>query len=126
MRINHVAVWVKDLDRMKIFYEKYFSASASELYQNRKKGFKSYFLSFDDSSRIEIMSREDIWKASSEDLLGYAHISISLGTKEAVDRYTEAFRTDGYKIASEPRVTGDGYYESVICDPENNLIELTV
>ena len=126
MRIDHVAVWVKDLEIMKNFYERYFAVSSSKLYQNKKTGFKSYFLKFDNNSRIEIMSRDDIFKEKSENLLGYAHISISLGTKDKVDQYTEKFRADGYKIVSEPRVTGDGYYESVICDPENNLIELTI
>lgn len=126
MRIDHVAVWVKDLEIMKNFYERYFAVSSSKLYQNKKTGFKSYFLKFDNNSRIEIMSRDDIFKEKSENLLGYAHISISLGTKDKVDQYTEIFRADGYKIVSEPRVTGDGYYESVICDPENNLIELTI
>lgn len=111
---------------MKNFYERYFAVSSSKLYQNKKTGFKSYFLKFDNNSRIEIMSRDDIFKEKSENLLGYAHISISLGTKDKVDQYTEIFRADGYKIVSEPRVTGDGYYESVISDPENNLIELTI
>ena len=126
MRIAHVAVWVKDLERIRAFYEKYFAVSSSELYQNKKTGFKAYFLKFKDNSKIEIMFKEDICKDKLKDSLGYAHIAISLGTKEKVDQYTEAFRADGYKIASEPRITEDGYYESVICDPENNLIELTI
>lgn len=83
-------------------------------------------MSFDNGARIEIMSKTDIVNEQLENMFGYAHLSISLGSKEKVDEYTESFRKDGYKIVSEPRTTGDGYYESVICDIENNLIELTV
>ena len=126
MRIEHIAIWVKDLEKMRYFYEKYFGVTSSELYHNKKTGFKSYFLSFDGGARIEIMSKTDINKEKQENSLGFAHLSISLGSKEKVNEYTEIFRKDGYKIVSEPRITGDGYYESVICDIENNLIELTV
>ena len=126
MRIEHIAIWVKDLEKIRNFYEKYFGVTSSELYHNQKTGFKSYFLTFDDGARIEIMSKSDINKEKQENTFGYAHLSISLGSKEKVDEYTETFRKDGYKIISEPRTTGDGYYESVILDPENNLIELTI
>ena len=126
MKIEHIAIWVKDLEKIKSFYEKYFGVTSSELYHNQKTGFKSYFISFDDGARIEIMSKSDINKEKQENSFGYVHLSISLGCKEKVDKYTEIFRKDGYKIVSEPRTTGDGYYESVISDPENNLIELTV
>ncbi len=126
MKIEHIAIWVKDLEKVRNFYEKYFGVTSSELYHNQKTGFKSYFLTFDDGARIEIMSKSDINKKKQENTFGYAHLSISLGSKEKVDEYTETFRKDGYKILSEPRTTGDGYYESVISDPENNLIELTI
>ena len=126
MRIEHIAIWVKDIEKIRSFYEKYFGVASSELYHNQKTGFRSYFLSFDDGTRIEIISKVDINKEKQEKTLGYAHLSISLGSKEKVDEFTEIFRKDGYKIVSEPRTTGDGYYESVISDPENNLIELTI
>lgn len=126
MKIEHIAIWVKDLEKIKSFYEKYFGVTSSELYYNQKTGFKSYFLSFDDGARIEIMSNSDINKEKQENTIGYAHLSISLGSKEKVDEYTETFRKDGYEIISEPRITGDGYYESVISDFEHNLIELTI
>ena len=126
MRIEHIAIWVKDLEVVRSFYEKYFEATSSELYHNLKTGFKSYFLCFNDGTRIEIMKKSDINKEKQDNILGYAHLSISLGSKEKVNEYTEIFRKDGYKIVSEPRTTGDGYYESVISDPENNLIELTI
>ena len=126
MRIEHIAIWVKDLERIRRFYEEYFGVTSSELYHNQKTGFKSYFLRFDDGARIEIMSKSDINREVQENTFGYAHVSISLGSKEKVNEQTEKFRKDGYKIISEPRTTGDGYYESVISDPENNFIELTV
>ena len=126
MRINHVAIWVKDLERMKMFYEKYFQAKTGSKYFNPKKNFESYFLSFDDQCRIEIMHRPDIADSDKNELLGITHLAISLGSKEKVDSLTELLRNDGYAIVGEPRTTGDGYYESVILDPENNRIEITV
>ena len=126
MKIEHIAIWVKDLEKIRSFYEKYFGVTSSDLYHNQNTGFKSYFLTFDDGARIEIMSKSDINKEKQENAFGYAHASISLGSKEKVNEYTETFRKDGYKIVSETRTTGDGYYESVISDPENDLIELTI
>ena len=126
MKIEHIAIWVKDLEKIRSFYEKYFGVTSSELYHNQKTGLKSYFICFNDGARIEIMSKSDINMEKQENTLGYAHLSISLGSKEKVDEYTETFRKDGYKIVSKQRTTGDGYYESVISDPEDNLIELTI
>jgi lactoylglutathione lyase len=126
MRINHVAIWVKDLERMKMFYEKYFQAKAGSKYFNPKKNFQSYFLSFDDQCRIEIMHRPDIDDSDKNESFGITHLAISLGSKEKVDSLTALLRSDGYAIVGEPRTTGDGYYESVILDPENNRIEITV
>jgi len=55
-----------------------------------------------------------------------AHLAISVGSKEKVDELTEKLRADGYTVAGNPRLTGDGYYESVVFDPEGNRIEITV
>ncbi|GGP08552.1 VOC family protein [Oceanobacillus neutriphilus] len=126
MKIEHVAIWVKDLEKMKNFYETYFQVSTSAKYHNKKKEFESYFLTFDDSARLEIMRKSGIDKASSTEHLGWAHIAISLGDRELVDQMTDRLKNDGYSLVNGPRVTGDGYYESVIEDPEGNLIELTV
>ncbi|MBC2328597.1 VOC family protein [Listeria swaminathanii] len=125
MKIEHVALWTTNLEKMKEFYITYFDATANELYENKTKGFTSYFLSFADGARLEIMSRTDVTGQLSGENLGWAHIAISTGTKEAVDELTEKLRQDGFEIAGEPRMTGDGYYESVVLDPEGNRIEIT-
>ena len=127
MRISHVAMWVKDIENIKNFYMKYFNCKCNEKYINDKKGFQSYFLSFEDNSKLEIMNIKDIEELNKEyNFYGFAHIAISVGSKDKVDSLTKILENDGYIIASNPRTTGDGYYESVILDPENNKIEITV
>ncbi len=128
MKIEHIALWVIDLELMRNFYQKFFNMKCGEKYRNLDKGFSSYFLSFDSGARIEIMNRTDI---SSETGIkgmstGLTHIAISVGSEEMVDKLTEAIRKNGFKIVGEPRTTGDGYYESVVLDPEGNYIEITV
>jgi len=129
MKINHIAIWTHDLEKVKNFYVKYFTAVCSDKYVNAEKKFSSYFLSFKgESTRIELMHNPDkkellLLHATS---LGLTHFSISVGSKENVDKLTRKLRADGYHIVSEPRTTGDGYYESVVEDCEWNRIELTV
>ncbi|KDN59162.1 MULTISPECIES: VOC family protein [Exiguobacterium] len=126
MKIDHLAIWVNDLDVMRRFYETYFEAKANDLYQNEQKQFASYFLTFPQSDcRLELMRRSDIQDLGQQ-TLGYAHLAISLGSKEAVDVMTRRLVDDGYERLDGPRTTGDGYYESVVLDPEQNRIELTV
>jgi len=112
---------------MKSFYLKFFDLSSKEKYFNPTKKFSSYFLAFQNGARIELMHRPDISEfiEKSEQKLGLTHFAISVGTKEKVDSLTEIVRKNGYGIIGEPRTTGDGYYESVISDPEGNLIEIT-
>ena len=126
MRIEHVAIWVRDLEGMKSFYEKYFDAQAGELYHNPTRQFSSYFLSFKEGCRLELMHQPDIRESYADKTIGITHIAIALGTKQHVDLLTEQLRQDGHTVLGEPRTTGDGYYESVILDPEKNRIELTV
>jgi lactoylglutathione lyase len=126
MRIDHVAMWVLDLEKMRIFYEKYFHAKAGQRYHNPRKNFSSYFLTFENDCRLEIMCRPDTPASDREETVGFTHLAISVGSKECVNSLTEQLRADGYTIAGEPRTTGDGYYESVVLDPENNRIEITV
>ena len=127
MRIEHIGLWTADLEKMKAFYCEYFKATAGELYHNQKSGFRSYFLSFADGARLEIMHREDVVKGTqTTEILGFAHLAISVGSKETVDALTEKLVASGYPLLSPCRVTGDGYYESVIGDPEGNRIEITI
>ena len=127
MRIEHVAMYVNDLEAARDFFIRYFNAKSNEGYHNKTTDFRSYFLSFDDGSRLEIMNKP-IMEDSEKALVrtGYVHIVFSLGSKEAVDTLTEVLKHDGYDVISGPRTTGDGYYESCIIGIEGNQIEITV
>jgi len=125
MKLNHIALYVNDLEKMKLFYEKYFNAKANKMYHNPKTGLKTYFLEFSGSCRIEIMNKENLNNITKElNNAGYIHIAFSVGGKNKVDELTKLLENDGYKIISKPRTTGDGYYESCIIDPEDNQIEI--
>ena len=126
MRIEHIAMYVNDLEAARAFFVTYFGASANGGYHNETTGFRSYFLSFDGGARLELMKKpvmEDPEKTPSR--TGYAHAAFSLGSREAVDALTERLRQDGYAVASGPRVTGDGYYESCVVAIEENRVEIT-
>jgi lactoylglutathione lyase len=127
MKIEHIAIWTKDLEVMRAFYLKFFDLRSNEKYYNPKKKFSSYFLAFDNGARIELMHRPDISEFVEQIgfKLGLTHFAISVGAKEKVDLLTERIRESGYGVIGEPRTTGDGYYESVISDPEGNWIEIT-
>lgn len=127
MRIEHVAVYASNPENMRDFFVKYFGAESDLGYRNLTTGFRSFFLSFDDGARLEIMyspKMEDEGKSLFR--TGYAHIAVSVGSRDRVDEISEELDRAGFKILSGPRVTGDGYYESCILGPENNLIEITV
>lgn len=127
MKIDHIAMYVKDLEGTKQFFEQYFNAAANNLYHNEKTGFRSYFLTFDDGARLEIMNRPDMEDAEKAlQRAGYIHIAFSVGSKERVDSLTAQLKQDGYEVISGPRTTGDGYYESCIVAIEDNQIEITI
>ena len=127
MRIEHIAMYVNDLEKAKEFYVKYYNATSNEGYHNKTTDFRSYFLSFDDGARLEIMNKPQMSdEEKGLNRTGYIHIAFSLGSKEAVDMLTEKIRNDGYNVISGPRTTGDGYYESCIIGIEGNQIEITV
>ena len=127
MKIDHFAMYVIDLEMVKDFFVRYFGAISNEIYHNKKTGFKSYFLSFDDGSRLEIMTQRGLADKQKNALqCGFIHIAVSVGSKEKVDSLTETLINDGYELVSGPRATGDGYYESCIYGLENNLIEITI
>ncbi len=127
MRIEHIAMYVNDLEKAKDFFVKYFNAISNEGYHNKTTDFRSYFLSFEDGARLEIMNKPQMMDDEKGlDRTGFIHIAFSLGSKNAVDVLTEKMRNDGYNVISGPRITGDGYYESCIIGIEGNQIEITV
>lgn len=128
MKIEHVAIWCSDLEKMKRFYEQYFAAVSGTKYENSHKGFSSYFLSLESGARIELMKMDTV-KVLSVDaytqFTGLAHIAYSVGSEQKVDEMTQQFIADGYEILDGPRLTGDGYYETALLDPEGNHLEIT-
>lgn len=127
MTIDHIALYVNDLEGTRDFFVQHFGAVSNSEYHNVKTGFRSYFLTFASSARLEIMTKPDL--TDSGDLLnrfGYAHLAFSCGSKEKVDALTESLEKAGYPAISGPRITGDGYYESCVLGFEGNIIEITV
>lgn len=127
MRIEHAAVYVQDLEKTREFFCRYFEATAGVQYHNRTTDFRSYFLSFTDGARLEIMTRPEVKTEQPNPYrTGYAHLAFSVGSASAVDELTERLKNDGYTVSSGPRTTGDGYYESCVVAVENLLVEITV
>ena len=125
MNIEHVAIYVNNLEVEREFFMKYFGAKASEKYTNFRSDFTSYFLTFDNGSRFEIMHRTGMFDPKKEKYRsGYHHIALNVGDEKAVDKITRTLEDDGMVIVAAPRKTGDGYYASIVTDPEGNEIEL--
>lgn len=124
MRLIHIALWTNDLERSRDFYVKYFNGKSNDKYVNLKKGFSSYFVVFEGGASLEIMKRLDITDVKIGSYIGLAHFAFSVGTKEKVDEMTEILRRDKYQIFSEPRITGDGFYEAAFMDPDGNIVEI--
>ncbi len=129
MRIDHIAIYTEDLERLKQFYLTYFHAVSNRGYHNERTGLRTYFLTFEDGTRLELMTRPGMMivdaPQASAYLTGYTHLAFSVGSRELVNSLTDRLERDGYPVVSRPRVTGDGYYESGILDPDGNYIELT-
>jgi lactoylglutathione lyase len=129
MKIEHIAIWAKDIEKLRTFYEKYFHVKSSDKYINSLKKFSSYFLSYELGARLEIMQMDSVGKSNTEptsNYFGYAHLAISVGTEEKVDQLTEKLKEDGCQVLDGPRKTGDGYYESAVLYPEGNKLEITI
>jgi lactoylglutathione lyase len=125
VRIDHVALWVRDLEAMKAFYVERLGGHSGSLYHNTRTGFRSYFISFAEGSRIELMTDARGDRGHEDGAFGYAHVALSAGGRDEVDSIVRALAESGVDVESRPRVTGDGYYEAVVRDPEGNRIEIT-
>ncbi|WP_046246662.1 VOC family protein [Hymenobacter terrenus] len=125
MYLTHIALWTPDLERSCAFYTTFFGAVAGPRYHNPIREFTSYFLSFASGARLELMHQPALPVAAGSHL-GYAHLAFATGSPAQVNHLTERLRAAGYSVIGEPRTTGDGYYESVVADPDGNLLELTV
>lgn len=125
VRVHHVALWVHDVERMRDFYVTCLGGHSGPLYHNPRTGLRSYFITFGEGCAVELMQGPDVGTAPAGRTIGYAHIALSLGGRQAVDAAVDDLRRCGVKVQSGPRTTGDGYYETVILDPEGNEIELT-
>ena len=127
MKIEHVALYVNNLEKCKDFFLKYFNGKSNNGYHNKITNFRSYFITFEDGTRLELMNKPEIIDdEKSLTRTGFVHIAFSVGSKENVDTLTERLSNDGFKVISGPRTTGDGYYESCILGIEDNQIEITV
>jgi lactoylglutathione lyase len=126
VKLDHVAIWAMDLEGMRTFYEKYFDARSTARYENDRKKFGSYFLTLPGGGRLELMHQPDIQRIpdsqGSREFIGYAHLGLQLGSRVAVDAITRRLQDDGFQLLDGPRLTGDGYYESMVADPEGNRI----
>ena len=128
MNIEHIALWTNDLERSKEFYIEFFKGEAGKKYYNSKKNFESYFLKFQSGARLEIMRLPNVSAKNDNNkiFIGYAHLAFSVRSEEKVKELTETLRERGYSVVSEPRKTGDGYFESCVLDPDGNEVEITV
>ena len=126
MRIEHVALYVCDLEKARDFFVRFLGGHSNAGYHNRTTGFRSFFISFDDGARLELMNKPGLEdQAKPLNRTGYAHIAFSVGSRERVDELTKEMRAAGYEVVSGPRTTGDGYYESCVIAIEGNQIEMT-
>lgn len=127
MRIEHIAMYVNNLEAARDFFVTYLSGRSNDGYHNKTTNFRSYFISFDDGARLEIMNKPGVAdQENSLSRMGYIHIAFSVGSKERVDALTSKLKADGFEVVSGPRTTGDGYYESCIVAIEGNQIEITI
>ena len=127
MKIEHVALYVNDLEAARVFFVTWLNGRSNDGYHNKTTDFRSYFITFDDGSRLEIMTKPGLADLNKPlNRTGYVHIAFSVGNKEKVDELTEKLRSAGYEVVSDPRITGDGYYESCVVAIEGNQIEITV
>ena len=126
MKIEHIAMYVNDLEAAKEFFVTYLGGKSNEGYHNKTTDFRSYFISFDDGARLELMNKPGMADdAKALDRTGYIHVAFSVGGREKVNELTARLKAEGFEVVSGPRTTGDGYYESCVVAVEGNQIEIT-
>jgi lactoylglutathione lyase len=128
IRIEHIALWTRDIERLVAFYCTYFEAKAGDRYVNSIKGFESRFVSFSSGARLEIMRTTSLHPVEHDpgaQRMGLTHLALSVGSEDQVNQLTGRMRNDGYPVVDGPRRTGDGYYESVVLDPDGNRLEIS-
>ena len=126
MHIAHVAIWTGDLERLSAFYSRFFGAQAGAPYRSRSRPFESVLLSFVSGARLELMRVPALLPHAGPDArIGLAHVAIAAGSREEVERLTAELEAAGHRVVGRPRTTGDGYYESVVLDPDGNTVEIT-
>lgn len=127
MNIAHAAIYTANLELLRDFYVTYFNGKAGPVYENKSNGFRSYFIEFDSGAALELMTRTTGLNRTEKGELntGYSHLAFSVGNRTGVDSLTEQLRRDGFTVVSNPRTTGDGYYESCVLDPDGNRVEIT-
>ncbi|MEM7660005.1 MAG: VOC family protein [Bacteroidota bacterium] len=129
MTLEHVALWTKDLEALRSYYETHFGATSNEKYRNPRTRFESYFLTFDSGARLELMHRPDI-PANLNDREGaqhegLIHLAFGVETMGEVEAKAKFLQAAGHRILRGPRKTGDGYYEFETLDPDGNRLEVT-
>lgn len=125
MRIEHVALWTRQLEPMRQFYETYFDAHAGTLYCHTHDSFASYFLTFSDGARLELMQLDNLTDRADTHAVGWAHLAVQVDSESTVDRLAQTLSAAGYLLAKQPARTGDGYYECAVYDPDGNIVEIT-
>ncbi len=132
MKLEHIAVWTRDLEGMKQFYSTYFNATSNEKYSYIRPNnyrFSSYFLSFDGDCRLELMHMDSIPEGDSaggNETIGLTHLSFAMDSRESLEALTSRLEKDGHQIVGKPRMTGDGFYEACVLDPDGNRVEFAV
>ena len=127
MKIEHIAMYVNDIEKARDFFVKYLGGTSNTGYHNKNTDFRSYFISFEDGARLEVMTKPELTDVEKPlNRTGYAHIAFSVGAKEVVDELTALLIADGFEVVSGPRTTRDGYYESCVVVIEGNQIEITI
>ena len=105
MRIEHAAIWCRDLGGLRDFYETYFSAKSGAKYVNKAKGFESHFLRFDSGARLELIRMQSLPGSPGDPCvpsMGLAHLVFPMDSEARVDALTHALERAGHRVPHGP------------------------